>query len=162
MATQRETMALNGIPDSVVGDEERSDEAPSAGAQTPWVAPDPEVIAKPTRRQFTAAYRLRFVEEADGCTEPGELGRLLRREGLYSSHLSTWRKARREGSLAGLTAKKRGAKPKAHNPLARQVRELEAKVARLEGELEKAHTILEVQGKVAGLLGFSLKDGSDC
>ena len=148
MATQRETMALNGVPGSVLGDEERSDEAPSTGAQTPRVVPDPEVVAKPTRRQFSAAYRLRIIEEADRCTEPGELGRLLRREGLYSSHLSSWRKARREGSLAGLASKKRGAKPKARNPLAGQVRELEAKVARLEKDLEKAHTILEVQGNV--------------
>ena len=84
MATQRETMALNGVPGSVLGDEERSDEAPSTGAQTPRVVPDPEVVAKPTRRQFSAAYRLRIIEEADRCTEPGELGRLLRREGLYT------------------------------------------------------------------------------
>ena len=162
MATQRETMALNGVPGPVLGDEERSDEAPSTGAQTPRVAPDPEVVAKPTRRQFSAAYRLRIIEEADRCIEPGELGRLLRREGLYSSHLSTWRKARREGSLVGLTSKKRGAKPKQRDPRDAKVREFEAKVARLEKELDKAHTILKVQGKVAGLLGFSLKDGSDC
>jgi hypothetical protein len=81
---------------------------------------------------------------------------------LYSSHLATWRKARREGALRGLSSQKRGAKPKATNPLEPQVRELEAKVARLEKELHKAHTILDVQGKVAGLLGFGLKDGKDC
>ena len=125
-------------------------------------APDPEVVAKPMRRQFSAAYRLRIVEEADRCTESGELGRLLRREGLYSSHLSKWRQARREGSLQGLAPKKRGAKAKQRDPRDTKVRELEAKVARLEKELNKAHTILDVQGKVAGLLGFSLKDGSDC
>ena len=163
MSIQRETMALNGIPGSVLGDEERSGEAPSTGArQTRRVAPDPEVIAKPTRRQFSAAYRLRIVEKADSCTEPGEVDRLLRREGLYSSHLSTWRKARREGSLQGLAPKKHGAKPKQRDPRDAKVRELEAKVSRLEKELDKAHTILEVQGKVAGLLGFNLKDGSDC
>ena len=148
MSKERISMRLNEVCGFALEVEERSDEASSASAHAEGPAPDPEVIAKPTRRQFTAAYRLRIIEEADGCTEPGELGRLLRREGLYSSHLSSWRRARREGSLAGLTAKKRGVKPKARNPLAGQVRELEAKVARLEGELEKAHTILDVQGNV--------------
>jgi transposase-like protein len=136
--------------------EERSDEAGSAAAAAP---PDPEVAAKPKRRQFTAEYRLRILEEADRCTEPGEVGQLLRREGLYSSHLTAWRKARRNGALRGLASKKRGAKPKARNPLEPKVRQLEAEVARLEGELHKAHTILDVQEKVAGLLGFSLESG---
>ncbi len=121
---------------------------------------NPEVVARPKRRRFTAEYRLRILEEVERCTAPGEVGRLLRREGLYSSHLTAWRKARRDGALRGLSSKKRGAK--ANNPLEPQVRELEAKVARLEKELHKAHTILDVQGKVAGLLGFSLKDGKDC
>ncbi len=120
-----------------------------------------EVTAKPTRRQFTAAYRLRIIEEADRCKVPGEVGQLLRREGLYASHLANWRKARHAGSLAGLSSKKRGAKPKAKNPLASTVRELEAKVTRLERELEQARTIMDVQEKVAGLLGFRLEDGKD-
>ena len=110
-------------------------------------APDPEVIAKPTRRRFTAEYRLRIVEEADRCAEPGEIGRLLRREGLYSSHLSAWRKARRRGVLQSLTPRKRGAKPAQSNPASAQVRRLEAKVARLEKELATAHAILAVRGK---------------
>ncbi len=133
--------------------EERSDEAGSAAA------PDPEVAAKPKRRQFTAEYRLRILEEVDRCTELGEVGQLLRREGLYSSHLTAWRKARRHGALRGLAAKKRGAKPKPRNPLEPKVRQLEAQVVRLEEELRKAHTILDVQEKVAGLLGFSLESG---
>jgi len=155
-------MTLNGFPAPALGVEERSDEAPSAGASAPPAPPDPEVVAKPARRQFTAQYRLRILEEADRCTEPGEVGRLLRREGLYSSHLTAWRKARRNGVLRGLASNKRGAKPKKRNPLEPKVRELEAKVARLEKELHQAHTILDVQGKVAGLLGFSLKDGKSC
>jgi len=124
--------------------------------------PTQKWLPHPTRRQFSAAYRLRIVEEADGCTESGELGRLLRREGLYSSQLSNWRQARRKGSLQGLAPKKRGAKATQRDPRDGKVRELEAKVVRLEGDQHRAHTILEVQGKVAGLLGFSLKDGSDC
>jgi len=152
-------MNLERLLTPALGVEERSDEARSAGVNA---APDPEVVAKPKRRRFTAEYRLRILEEADRCAGDGEVGQLLRREGLYSSHLANWRKARRDGALRGLRSKKRGAKPKATNPLAPKVRELEAKVARLEKDLHTAHTILDVQGKVAGLLGFSLKDGKDC
>jgi len=155
-------MTLNGLLAPAQGVEERSDETPCAGARALSVRPDPEVVAKPKRRRFTAEYRLRILEEADRCSESGEVGRLLRREGLYSSHLTAWRKARRDGALRGLSSKKRGAKPKASNPLEPKVRELEAKVARLEKDLHKAHTILDVQEKVAGLLGFSLEDGKDC
>ena len=162
MTGERDLMTLNGFPAPALGVEERSDETPSAGASRARPAPDPEVVAKPKRRQFTAQYRLRILEEADRCTQPGEVGRLLRREGLYSSHLTAWRKARRKGSLQGLTSNKRGAKPAKRNPLDATVRELEAKVVRLEKELHTAHTILDVQGKVAGLLGFNLKDGKDC
>ncbi|MDN5938929.1 MAG: transposase [Salinisphaera sp.] len=155
-------MTLNGVPTPGLGVEERSDEAPSPGARARVHPPDPEVVAKPRRRQFSAQYRLRILEEADRCAEPGAVGRLLRREGLYSSHLTAWRKARRRGSLQGLSPSKRGAKSAKRNPLEGKVRELEAKVTRLEKELRTAHTILDVQGKVAGLLGFSLKDGKDC
>jgi len=81
---------------------------------------------------------------------------------LYSSHLTAWRKARRKGSLQGLSPKTRGAKPRERNPLEAKVRALEATVARLEKELRTAHTILDVQGKVAGRLGFNLNDGKDC
>jgi transposase len=155
-------MELNGSPAPALGVEERSDEVPSAGAGTRPAPPDPEVVAKPKRRRFTAEYRLRIVKEADRCTQPGDVGRLLRREGLYSSHLTKWREAHRNGALHGLRSKKRGVKPKATNPLEPKVRELEAKVARLEKDLHTAHTILDVQKKVAGLLGFSLKDGKGC
>ena len=154
-------MTFKGLPAPAVGAEERSDEVATAGAGAAAARRDPEVEAKAKRRQFTAEYRLRIVEEADRCTAPGEVGQLLRREGLYSSHLTTWRKARRNGALRGLASKKRGAKPKARNPLEPKVRQLEAEVARLEGELHKAHTILDVQEKVAGLLGFSLESGKD-
>jgi len=154
MAAGTETMILTGLAAPPLEAEERSDEAARGGASAPAQRPDPEVLAKPKRRRFTAQYRLRILEEADGCTEPGQVGRLLRREGLYSSHLSNWRKARREGALRGLSSKKRGAKPKRSNPLAPKVRELEAQVARLEKKLQKAHAIMDVQKKVAGLLGF--------
>jgi transposase-like protein len=125
-------------------------------------AVDPEVAAKPTRRRFTAKYKLRIIEEADACTEPGEVGRLLRREGLYTSHLAAWRKARLQGGLTALEPKKRGRKPHPRDRLAEENRRLQRENARLQEELRRAELIIEVQGKVAGLLGFSLDDGKDC
>ena len=113
----------------------------------------PQVIAKPTRRRFSAEDRLRILEEADRCSTRGEIGRLLRREGLYTSHLSKWRQARRSGILQALTPRKQRVK-RTYNPSRTRIRQLEAKVARLEKELATAHTILEVQGKVIGLAGI--------
>ena len=103
MTAERESMTLQEMDAPALGVEERRDEAPGAGASHARPTPDPEVVAKPKRRKFTAQYRLRILEEAESCTQPGEVGRLLRREGLYSSHLTEWRRARREGSLQGLT-----------------------------------------------------------
>ena len=147
MKGSNDSMMLRGADAPALGVEERSDEAPRAGGAVAPRAPDPEVVAKPTRRRFSAEYRLRILEEADRCIQPGEIGRLLRREGLYSSHLSVWRKARRNGSLKALTPKKRGAKPAESNPLSGKVRQLEAKVTRLEKELATAHTIHRRAGK---------------
>lgn len=138
-----------------------NEERPRAASSPRTSAPDTEVVERATRRRFTAAYKLRILEEVDACTESGAVGRILRREGLYSSLLATWRASRREGSLAGL-GKKRGRKPQARNPLAKKVEQLERENGRLRWKLEKAETILDVQGKVAGLLGFSLPDGKDC
>ncbi len=129
------------------------------GKRSAAAPPDPEVVDKPSRRRFSPAYKLRILEEVDRCTEPGEVGRILRREGLYSSSLATWRKAARNGSLTALS-KKRGRKPE-RNPLDEKVRKLERQNARLENELRKAHLIIDVQGKVAGLLGISLDDGTN-
>ena len=117
--------------------------------------PDPEVPAKARRRTFTAKYKLKILAEADGCSKPGEIGALLRREGLYSSHLSKWRQQREEGALAGLTPKKRGRKPQPVDPQARRVAELERENARLQRKLEQAETIIEVQKKLSRLLESS-------
>jgi transposase len=116
--------------------------------------PDPEVVEKPKRRRFSAEYRLRIVREADVCKEPGEIGALLRREGLYSSLLSSWRRQRDAGALAGLESKKRGPKAKAADP---RVKRLERENARLKRKLEQAETIIDIQKKVAGMLGIPLK-----
>jgi transposase len=93
-------------------------------------------------RQFSAEYKRRILEEADACTEPGQIGALLRREGLYSSNLINWRRQRSEGSLKGLSPKKRGPKP---DPLANENAALRRRIERLEAELKRAETIIEVQ-----------------
>ena len=114
--------------------------------------PDPEVPEKARRRHFTAKYKLRILAKADGCSEPGEIGELLRKEALYSSHLSKWRQQREEGALAALTPKKRGRKPRPVDPQAKRVAELERENARLRQKLAKAETIIEVQKKLSQLL----------
>jgi len=112
--------------------------------------PDPEVKPKATRRTFTAQQKLKILKEADEL-EPGELGAFLRRRGLYSSHLSTWRKQREEGQLTGLAPKKRGCPPTP--PEVRQVTELKRELAQLRKKLERAETIIDVQKKLCELLG---------
>jgi transposase len=114
---------------------------------------DPEVAAKPTRRRFTAEYKLRILDEVDAAP-PGEQGAILRREGLYSSHISDWRAARRKGALRAL-GRKRGRKPNPNRGAEQRIADLERELARSQEELRKARLIVEVQGKVAGLLGLN-------
>ena len=121
------------------------------------VAPSPEVLEKPVRRRFTVEYKARILAEADACTDPGMLGELLRREGLYSSHLSTWRRQRDEGALAGLTPKRRGRKAKPKNPLADEVAQLQRENQRLKEQLRQAELIIDVQKKVSEMLNIPLK-----
>jgi transposase-like protein len=112
----------------------------------------PEVPEKAVRRRFEAAYKLRVLEEADRCTEPGQLGELLRREGLYSSHLTTWRKQRDAGALQALGPKKRGRRAKRKDPMALQIDQLRRENQRLTERLRQAETIIEVQKKVSEML----------
>ena len=111
-----------------------------------------EVPEKAQRRRFDAAYKLRILEEADRLTGPGEVGALLRREGLYSSHLTNWRHQRDEGSLAGLTPKRRGRKAKRKDPLAKELDQLRRENQRLAERLRQAETIIDVQKKVSEIL----------
>ena len=111
-----------------------------------------EVVAKATRRRFTVGYKRKIVREADGCKTPGAVGALLRREGLYSSHLTTWRAARERGDLAG-AAKKRGPTRQVADPRDKRITELERESTRWRKRAERAEALIELQKQVAALLG---------
>ena len=122
----------------------------------PTNIPDPEVVLKAKRRRFSAKYKQRVLEEADNCAEPGQTGALLRREGLYSSHLSTWRRQREQGLLGALSPKRRGRKGK--DELEREVARLRRENERLQASLEKAEMIIDVQKKLSRLLGLATEE----
>jgi transposase len=131
---------------------------PGGRAKLNCSPPDPEVPEKKRRRKFTAKYKLRILAEADACdacTDPGELGALLRREGLYSSNLTTWRRQRRKGLLTAMAPQKRGRKKAEINPLASRVAKLEKDNRRLQQKLKRAELIIEAQKKMAEILGIS-------
>jgi transposase-like protein len=115
-----------------------------------------EVLAKARRRVFGAEYKRRILREAEGCKKPGEVGALLRREGLYSSHLAAWRAARRRGELAALGSKRRGPKGGRPDPRQKRIAELERENRRLRARAERAEALVEVQKKLSQLLGLEL------
>jgi len=119
--------------------------------------PSPEVLEKPVRRRFAVEYKVRILAEADACTEMGQVGELLRREGLYSSHLSNWRRQHDEGVLAGLRPKRRGRKSKPKNLLADENEHLQRENHRLKEKLRQAELIIDVQKKVSEMLSIPLK-----
>ncbi len=143
---------LNGAVDRslerAVGERKRSIDA---------AAPDPELVERATRRRFTAEYKLRIVREADACARPGEIGALLRREGLYSSHLTQWRQARDAGALEALE-RPRGRKRV--DPRETEIATLRRRAERAEAELMKARKVIEVQENVSALLEELLKPRS--
>lgn len=112
--------------------------------------PDPQVVPKAERRQFSAEYKLRILAEADACTEHGQIGALLRREGLYSSNLDKWRKQREGGALTVPGGQKRGRKP---DPQSAEMARLQRENEQLRSRLERAEHIIDVQKKLAQLLG---------
>jgi len=116
--------------------------------------PDPEVETTKPRRRFTAKYKLSILTEVDACTNKGEIGAILRREGLYSSNLTTWRKQREKGILDGLSPRKRGRKTKEINPLTKRVAELERENRKLEKKLKQAEIIIEFQKKISQMLNL--------
>lgn len=124
-------------------------------------AVDPEVLERPRRRKFSAEYKVRILREAERAKESGQLGGLLRREGLYTSNLTTWRRQFEGGALAALAAKKRGKKANPVDARDTRIRELERDNERLTKRLEQAETIIEVQKKVSALLGTSFPGAGD-
>lgn len=124
-------------------------------------SPDPEVLEHQPRRRFSAGYKLRILKQYEACTQPGEIGALLRREGLYSSNINTWRRQRDEGELRGLSPKKRGRKAKDINPLTKEVARLERENAKLTKKLQQAETIIEVQKKISEILGISQNNNGE-
>ena len=116
---------------------------------------DPEVVLRAKRRQFTAEYKQRILAEAEQCTEPGQIGALLRREGLYSSHLTRWRQQQAAEELKGLAGQKRGRKP---DPQRAELVQLQQENERLRAQLEQAELIMDVQKKLSQLLGLKVKE----
>ena len=123
--------------------------------------PEPEVLDRPRRRRFTAEYKLRILRELDECTKPGEKGAVLRREGLYSSLTSDWRRKREAGELQALEPRKRGRPAEPRNPLSPAVAQLQRDNARLQEELRKARLIIEVQKKLSAFLQVELQSDSE-
>ena len=119
-------------------------------------APDPEVLPRAKRRQYTAQYKLRILEEVERCTERGQIGALLRREGLYSSHLSKWRRQRAEGQLQALSGQKRGRK--AQEVGVEELTRLQRENEGLRARLEQAEMIIDVQKKLSRLLGLPVEN----
>jgi transposase-like protein len=122
----------------------------------PSIGQEVEVLAKAKRRRFTLEYKRRILREADRCRQPGALGALLRREGLYSSHLSAWRAARDRGELGGEGTRKRGPEAKQPDPRAQRIVQLEREIARWRKRAERAEALVEVQKKLSELLGVEL------
>lgn len=130
--------------------QEQDDKSADTGMKT-------EVVAKGKRRQYPAEYKLRILQEVEACKGSGEVGALLRREGLYSSLVSKWREQRERGSLTGLSGQKRGPKV---DPQAKELERLQRENKRLQEKLERAELIIDVQKKVARLLGVPLEDNN--
>jgi transposase-like protein len=122
---------------------------------------DTEVPAKARRRRFSAEYKQKILREVERCRQPGEIGALLRREGLYSSHLANWRAARASGERAGLEAKRRGTKPRVRDGQAERVAELERDVTRWQRRAERAEFLVELQKKVAAILGIEFDENGE-
>ena len=127
---------------------------PQPGGGRAGVGRAAEVPEKPVRRRFDAEFKLRILREVEACTQPGQLGDLLRREGLYSSHLNCWRRQRDKGVLAGLAPRRRGRKPKRKDAAALENERLRCENRRLSQRLKQAETIIEVQKKVSEMLGI--------
>lgn len=133
---------------------DNTNDAPAAEA----LRPDPEVVPAAKRRTFSKAEKLRILAAADACVAPGDIGALLRREGIYSSHLATWRKQRQQANETAALERKRGPKVDAGAAEERRMQALEKEVKRLRAKLVKADLIIDVQKKLSTLLGLDTSD----
>jgi len=147
------TNGVRAADDAAAGHEDQGGGAElgfvAGGRAAPVGVPDPELVEQAKRRQFTAKYKLEILEKAEACTRPGEVGELLRREGLYTSHLTYWRKQVKDGALKEL-GKPRGRKPADRRD--REIAELTRRAERAEAELAKAKRVIEIQGNLSALL----------
>ena len=148
-------------PGASQGARRATGDAPGSAAPARAPGTDSEVVARARRRQFSNADKRRIVEEADRCTKPGEIGALMRREGVYSSSLSTWRRQREAADLAALAPQKRGPKADPDRAEALRIAQLTRENERLKSRLDKAMLVIEVQKKVAALLGHTLDDNGE-
>ena len=146
------TMTNSNDKDVPVGDLKRVRRTSGKSPVSQHQSPDSEVMSTAKRRRFTREYKLSILEKADHCTDSGAVGALLRSEGLYSSHLSNWRRLRKNGMLDGLASKKRGPKSDPNRAQLQEVARLQKRINQLEGELSKAHTIIDVQKKLSAML----------
>ena len=159
------------VPGSKVSQGERSEPRRAEGTGTTAVSvaaasssslpANPEVVAKATRRRFTVDYKLKILDQADRCQQDGQLGALLRREGLYHSNLQLWRQQREQGILNGLTPRQRGRKPNPHSQLVLDNGQLKRQNQRLSKRLQQAEIIIEFQKKLAEALGIPLQGDSN-
>jgi transposase-like protein len=145
-----ESMLEKGFAGEAEGARRATGDSPAVAAAG---VPDPAVEAKPKRRRFTAEYKLGLLREVERAKGPGEVGAILRREGLYSSHLATWRRERDRVAKAGLAARKRGPQARVKDP---RVQQLERENAKLRRQLQRVETMLEIQKKASELLGIPL------
>ena len=125
------------------------------------IAPEVEVAGKAERRRFSAEYKRKILKAADACRHPGELGELLRKEGLYSSLLTTWRAAQKRGELAGLAPKKRGPKAAVKDARDRRIAELERENRKWKARAERAEALVDLQKKVSEILGITLPESEE-
>ena len=155
--------AANSLPDpgALEGARRATGDAPGSAAPAKPHVTDSEVVPRARRRHLSNADKRRILDAADRCTEPGEIGALMRREGVYSSSLSTWRRQREAADLAALAPQKRGPKPDENRTEALHIAQLTRENERLKSRLDKAMLVIEVQKKLATLWGYTLDDNGE-
>lgn len=155
MTTLQSSMSVNAIPVAALVEFSEGARRATEGNSTSASNPDSEVAPVAKRRRFSSAEKRRILSAADRCTKSGEIGALMRREGIYSSHLSTWRRQREQADHAALAPRKRGPKP---DPQARELEQLNKSIVRLNRKLERAELIIEAQKKLCVALGLPTAD----